>query len=54
VLLEIGDQRRGRLVDLFRLKHHIVFDVIVMVPVPVIKLDESHAAFRQAPGQQTI
>ena len=53
-LFQIGDQRGGRLVDFLGLELDVVFEIAVVVPVAVIELDEPHAAFGQAAGQQAV
>src|SRR5260370_218565 len=52
--LQIGYERRRRLVDFLRLEDEVVPNVAVMIPVAVIELDEAHAALREAPRQQAV
>ena len=53
-LLEVGDQRGGRLVHITALQRQIARQVAVLIPAAMVQLDEAHAALGQAPGQQTI
>src|SRR5207249_1494693 len=53
-LLEVGDQRHASAIDLLRLQGYALLDTAVVVPVFVIKLDETDAALRQAAGQKAV
>ena len=47
-LFQIGEQGHAGAVDFLGFENDALFDVAVMVPVLVIKLDETHAALGQA------
>ena len=51
---QILDERGGGLIDVFRGRFHSSGDVAVVVPGPVIKLDESDSTLGQASGQQAV
>src|SRR5262249_42320892 len=53
-LLEVGDQRRRRAVDLLSLEDEIVLHVRVVIPVAMIKLDEAYASLGETPRQQAV
>ena len=50
-LLEVLDQRRRSLIDFANRSLDVVLYAAVVVPPPVIQLNESYAPFRQATGQ---
>ena len=53
-LLEVRDERGGRAVHVGGVALDELHQVVVMVPVAVIKLDETHAALRQSPREQAV
>ena len=53
-LLQIGDERHARAVDLLSLERHAFLHAAVMVPVLVIELDKTRAAFGQATCKQAV
>ena len=53
-LLEVGDQRRAGLVDFAGAQRQLFLQQAVMIPVAVVELDEAHAAFGQAAGEQAV
>src|SRR5215813_1870057 len=53
-LLQILNERRGRLVRAPALERKIARQVAVLIPAAMIKLNEAHAAFGQSPRQQTV
>src|SRR5690606_34149923 len=53
-LLQVLDEGGGRLVDELADAAHAIVEVAVVVPTAVIQLDETHAAFREPAGEQTV
>src|SRR5262245_29247699 len=53
-LLEVDEQGGARLIDIVTLAFDLLGQIKMLVPPFVIKLDEAHVAFGQAPGQETI
>src|SRR5215470_811233 len=53
-LLQILNERRGRLIRAPALERKIARQVAVLIPAAVIKLDEAHATFGQASREQTV
>src|SRR5689334_20471238 len=53
-LLEVQDQRRGRLVGVPGLAANLLRQFIVLIPTPVEELNETDATLRHAPGHETI
>src|SRR5204863_1977701 len=53
-LREVFDERGARLVGLARLVFYALDDFAVVIPTLVKQLHETHAAFDQTAGQQTI
>ena len=53
-LLQIGDQRRGGPIHFLGLVLNAGFNVGMVIPIAVIKLNEAHAALGQPPGQQAV
>ena len=53
-LFQVGKQRPSRSIGQLAANTHISLQVAVMVPAAVVQLNEAHAAFRQASGQQTV
>src|SRR5262249_8071343 len=53
-LFQIENQRGGRLVGLSALSANTFRQAGVMVPTLLVKLNESHAAFGQSPGEQAV
>ena len=44
----------ARLIDLFRFEFDVVFDVPVVIPIPMVELNKPDTAFRKATGKQAI
>src|SRR5207245_707838 len=53
-LLEVLDQRGGRLIGVLALNLELRRQVLMLIPAGVNELDIAHAAFRQPPGQQAM
>src|SRR5688500_18150801 len=53
-LLQVLNKRRTRSVARFGGVRHVLLDIVVMVPGAMIKLNESHSAFRQPAGEQAV
>ena len=51
-LLEVGDQRECRLVDVAALPRQVAGQIAVLIPAAVKDLDEPHVALGQSAGQQ--
>ena len=52
--LEVGDESRAGLVGVAALLADPLGQIAVLIPAPVVKLDEPHVPFREPPGQDAI
>jgi hypothetical protein len=53
-LAQVGDQSRGRLVGIVSLVPDPRRQVVMLVPAPVVKLDEADSAFGESPRQDAV
>ena len=53
-LLQVGEQRRGRLVDAAAAVDQPLVQVVVVVPARLADLDEAHARLAQPAGHQAL
>ena len=53
-LLEIRDERRGRLIRPTALQREIARQIVVLVPAAMIELDEAHVALGEATRQEAV
>ena len=53
-LLQVIDQGGGCLINFFRCSRDTSFDIAVMIPPAMIKLNESDSSFGQSTRQQTV
>jgi hypothetical protein len=53
-LFQIGDERHAGAVDLLSFQADAFFNSAMMVPILVVKLNETDATFGEAPREQTI
>ena len=53
-LLQIGDERRRRLIRALALQREIARQIVVLIPAAMIELDEAHVALGEPPRQQAV